>query len=375
MTRQSFTPAAWAVILRLSRFQLTLSLWLMAAILESLIDAAGGASLETALRVTATYSLGLLLALCADCFLMSRNTTVADFSFYKIVGAAIPSGVLMYIVDVIGRALEHGYSLYTNLPIDIILRTRVNCGYFIVLFAFQFTLSWLSASAKALAARERQLIEAELTALRLQLNPHFLYNTLNSIATLVSEAGNSDAEFMLSRLSEFLEATLATKPTMLVPLAAEMDLVQAYLDIEAVRFGDRLRVEYDCEPKLSEMEVPHFILQPLVENVIKHAVAVSCELVTVSVEASAEEADLILRVHDDGPPRPAASNGCTGVGLRNVAARLEAIYGSRGSIETSSAGAGGFVATIRIPLGEACRRTGGDQLQPRPLRAAAGGRS
>ncbi|WP_337186649.1 histidine kinase [Phenylobacterium sp.] len=208
-------------------------------------------------------------------------------------------------------------------------------------------------AAEAEAAAERAELtaqRAQLAALRLQLNPHFLFNTLNAISTLVMERDVVRADQMIERLSDFLRASLSMDPAATIPLGEEMDIAQAYLEIEAVRFEGRLAVELDCPEALRTAQVPGFTLQPLVENAIKYAVAPSLRPVTVQVSAEADGETLILRVADDGDPvDPGMILAGAGVGLANTRARLKNLFGERGTL-SAGRGDSGYLAEVRMPL-------------------------
>ena len=189
---------------------------------------------------------------------------------------------------------------------------------------------------------------ARLSALRYQLNPHFLFNTLNSISSLVMTERTEQAEEMLSQLSDFLRRTLVAGADEQQTLERELETVDSYLAIERVRFGERLAVEIACPPDLREAAMPNFLLQPLVENAVKYGVAESDRQVTIRIEAMREGEDLVVVVEDDGAPIAAKSGG-TGIGLKNVAERLDALYGPRGRVETVRRECG-FLSIVRLPL-------------------------
>jgi signal transduction histidine kinase len=207
-------------------------------------------------------------------------------------------------------------------------------------------------AAEAEAASERAQYatqRAQLAALRLQLNPHFLFNTLNAISTLVMERDHERADRMLERLSDFLRASLSMDPSALIRLAEELDAVQAYLEIEEARFEGRLDVAIDCPEPLRALLVPGFVLQPLVENAIKYAVAPALRPVSVVVSATLDGDDLVLRVTDDGDPvTPGLSIASAGVGLANTRARLANLYGARAGL-TAGRQSRGYFAEIRLP--------------------------
>ena len=199
--------------------------------------------------------------------------------------------------------------------------------------------------AAALAAKQ----EAQLAALRFQINPHFLFNSLNAVMSLVGSGRNRDAETVVARLAEFFRATLSSEPDAMVTLEEELDVLGAYLDIEAARFGERLHVVIDLPDNLARASVPHFLLQPLAENAIKHGVAPSKRTVTVTVSAQAREGRLVVQVRDDGAGGAAAGHGGEGVGLGNVASRLRAHYGEAAALR-SERQPKGFLAEVALPL-------------------------
>ncbi len=202
---------------------------------------------------------------------------------------------------------------------------------------------------KTLAAEANsQASRARLSALRYQLNPHFLFNTLNSISSLVMTDRSKDAEAMLARLSEFLRTTLVANPEAPQTLEGELETVDAYLAIERIRFGDRLGFDLDCPPELRDVEIPHFLLQPLVENAVKHGVAPSARPITISICARRRGEELLITVENDCESTEQSTRG-TQVGLRNVRDRLEAVFGEQGHLETIAREAG-YLALIRIPL-------------------------
>ena len=204
--------------------------------------------------------------------------------------------------------------------------------------------------AEAEAARaEAEAARAEAAALRLQLNPHFLFNTLNSISSLVTLGRKDQAETMIQSLGEFLRASLHADPMADVSLAEEIETLDAYLAIESTRFGDRLNVEIDVAPGLSEAPVPNFILQPLVENAIKHGVAAARGPATLNVSASLDGDVLVLAVVNTREPGEATDDRSgTGIGLANIRQRLAIRYHGRASLETGPI-ADGWRAEIRLP--------------------------
>ena len=198
------------------------------------------------------------------------------------------------------------------------------------------------AQAQAKAQR------AEIQALRYQVNPHFLFNTLNSVSTLVLDGRGEEAERMLRRLSDFLRGGLSADPLEDISLEEEVAQQLVYLDIEKSRFGERIHVETDIDPALACQRVPSFILQPLVENAVKYAVARSTKPVTVRIEAKDMGKRFCLSVTDDGDMgvKPAAG---TGTGLRNVRERLHARYGDDFDFDAGPLGMGGYRVELHLP--------------------------
>jgi len=198
---------------------------------------------------------------------------------------------------------------------------------------------------------EAQLAQAQLQALRMQLHPHFLFNTLNAISALMHR-DIAAAERMLARLSDFLRLTLESGGAPEVPLRQELDLMRRYLEIEQTRFADRLDVRVDVEPTTLEARVPNLILQPLVENAIRHGVARSAAAGRIEIAAHRHNGSLLLEVSDDGPglPADAVRPAREGVGLTNTRARLAQLYGPSSRLDFANRSEGGLHVTLTIPF-------------------------
>ena len=190
---------------------------------------------------------------------------------------------------------------------------------------------------------------AQLRALRYQINPHFLFNTLNSLSTLILRQRNDEAERMIMNLASFFRTSLTGDPTEDVTLSEEIRTQQLYLDIEKNRFPERLLITIDVPPELEQALVPGFILQPLVENAIKYGVSRSVDPVTVAIRARATQDKLLVSVIDDGRPSFEAPAG-TGVGLRNVTDRLITRFDGNASLTYGARVEGGFRVDITLPL-------------------------
>ena len=192
--------------------------------------------------------------------------------------------------------------------------------------------------------------DAELRSLRYQVNPHFLFNTLNSLSSLVMTGKPKEAEAMIQNLSNFYRTSLSSDPLEDVTLAEEVELQRLYLEIESVRYPKRLRVKIDIPDALLGQHVPALILQPLVENAIKYGVSRTTRPVELTISAKAERDVLILSVIDDGEAADPDHIGGNGIGLANVRDRLEARYKSAARLDTQAIPGGGFVANLRLPL-------------------------
>jgi sensor histidine kinase YesM len=210
----------------------------------------------------------------------------------------------------------------------------------------------LEEQSDRLLRLEHQASSAQLAMLRYQLNPHFLFNTLNSISTLVLLKQTERANAMLSRLSSFLRYTLVNEPTGSVTVAQEVETLKLYLEIEKMRFEDRLRPRFEIDPDVSRARLPSLLLQPLVENAIKYAVTPQEEGADIEVSARRLGDRVMIRVKDTGPGAEdewVRAQESTGVGLANIRDRLAQAYGPDQKIDTESNRSGGFSVTIEIP--------------------------
>ena len=199
---------------------------------------------------------------------------------------------------------------------------------------------------------ESQASSAQLAMLRYQLNPHFLFNTLNSISTLVLLKQTERANAMLARLSSFLRYTLVNEPTAKVTLAQEVETLKLYLEIEKMRFEDRLRPRFRIEPDTIGARLPSLLLQPLIENAIKYAVTPAENGADIWITASREGQAVRIEVADNGNDDEAdvAASPSTGVGLANIRDRLSQAYGASHRFETRQNERGGFSVIIEIPF-------------------------
>lgn len=198
---------------------------------------------------------------------------------------------------------------------------------------------------------QSQLVSAQLDALKMQLQPHFLFNTLNAIAVLVRQQKSQGAEQMLGYLSDLLRHVLDDADAREVPLRRELEYLRIYLAIEQVRFADRLRVEISADPAAQEAWVPQLILQPIVENAIRHGIGRSSSPGEITIAASSVGGAVHLRVQDDGPGlMPGGLGDGRGIGLANTRARLRQLYGEEANLEIENRDPRGVGVTISIPL-------------------------
>jgi two-component system, LytTR family, sensor kinase len=198
---------------------------------------------------------------------------------------------------------------------------------------------------------DAQLAEAQLQALQRQLHPHFLFNTLNAISALMHRDVEA-ADQMLARLSDLLRIALDQRGQQEVPLKDELEFLQKYLEIEQARFGDRLTVEFVIDPETLDAQVPNLILQPLVENSIRHAVAVRIEPGHIAVKAKRAGDTLELSVRDNGPGMPPGrlAAPARGLGLSNTRSRLERLYGAAQHLTFAEPPGGGLIVTVSLPF-------------------------
>lgn len=227
---------------------------------------------------------------------------------------------------------------------------------------------WMSLELERRRAdrAEASAQSARLKALQAQLEPHFLFNTLNGISSLVAEGRNDSATAMIARLSDFLRLTLQTAGTPEITLANEMIFVRQYLDIQKLRFGDRLRFEFAIAPQAMDALVPALLLQPLVENAVRHGILPRASGGRVIVSARTLDGRLLLDVDDDGPGIQRSAAPSSGLGLSNTATRLTELYGGLAEFAVGRSKAGGAGVAIRIPLHA-------DAAAGRQLESAGGG--
>ncbi|MBO0797711.1 MAG: histidine kinase [Blastocatellia bacterium] len=244
------------------------------------------------------------------------------------------------------------HRLIGQLPADVIFYwTIVGAGY-----AFEYYRRYREQQLQAahLELRttqlETQLVQAQLQALKMQLHPHFLFNTLHAISALMDDDVKG-ARRMIARLSELLRLTLESAGRQEVSLRQELDALERYLEIEQIRFQDRLTVKLAVAPETLDASVPNLILQPLVENAVRHGIAPRSTAGRIEIRAERHDVMIELQVIDDGPGLLAGEEQFKeGIGLANTRARLRQLYGDEHRIEIRDAEAGGLIVSLSIPF-------------------------
>ncbi|HEY6640527.1 sensor histidine kinase [Povalibacter sp.] len=195
-----------------------------------------------------------------------------------------------------------------------------------------------------------QLAAAQLGALKMQLQPHFLFNTLGAIMVLMQQSKTEQAQAMLARLGDLLRLTLEDVNAQEVPLWRELEFLRLYLSIEQIRFADRLNVEITTDPDAAEAHVPHMVLQPIVENAVRHGLGQSEDAVLIEVRVIGMGSNLVMTVLDNGPGSSSSGFEGKGIGLANTRDRLRHLYGDKASLQARNRPTGGVQVTITIPL-------------------------
>lgn len=220
-------------------------------------------------------------------------------------------------------------------------------------YLFRYYLAYQERALRA-SQLEASLAVASLESLKSQLHPHFLFNTLNAIVVLVRKNRNDEAEDMLTGLSDLLRHSLQNIGVQEVSLRDEIYFLRTYLEIEQARFKDRLKVLFEIEPETLKASVPNLILQPLVENSIRHGVGKKPNAGFVVITATRQNGDLMMQVRDDGPGLPedwlASGERGFGIGIANTRARLRQLYGDAQTFEIRNAEGGGATAVLKIPF-------------------------
>ncbi|MBW3166960.1 sensor histidine kinase [Qipengyuania flava] len=347
-------------------WNLQLAGWGGATLLRAMSALANGQSpdrLVIILIATITgFSLSLILAVIYGQVIRQRPlVTWGSTALVLALATGVYAFIDSWVLQVAGAATDGNFaSLFVGIYfIDLVLLGAWSALYYAINFFLQ-----VEEQADRLERLEAQATSAQLAMLRYQLNPHFLFNTLNSISTLVLLKQSETANAMLTRLSSFLRHTLVTQPGGKVTVAQEIETLQLYLGIEQMRFEERLRSDFRVEPDAAKAQLPAMLLQPLVENAIKYGVSPQEEGAEIAIVAQVVGPRLRVTVSDTGPGmtmnnieaglpavRPThARRDSTGVGLANIRDRLAQAYGEEHRFEIRSPESGGFSVLIELPF-------------------------
>jgi hypothetical protein len=251
------------------------------------------------------------------------------------------SFVVYYVIFPMAPAPAHWFIKHVDAMVAMMWTFLAWCG---VYFALSF--------GDRLRTTEAMALDAENRMLRYQLDPHFLFNIHSALATLIHDGRNDEAERVVLSLSAFLRRSLIKSPTDQAPLTEELRAMREYMDVEAARFGERLRFIEHVDPDVGGARTPSFILQPLLENAIKHGLGESAQPITVELGARREGEALTLWVQDDGDGARGKipTRDSLGVGLENVRRRLQSLYGAAATLVTEPCAPHGFRVTLTLPL-------------------------
>jgi signal transduction histidine kinase len=250
-----------------------------------------------------------------------------------------------------GSYFTVAFKWFTSMEVNFQLRLLV---YFVILMISHAVYYYRRYQEETLenSRLEMQLAQAQIQALKMQLQPHFLFNTLHSLSALLY-TNTRAAEEMISRLIDFLNLTLQNSGEQLVTLEKELQFLKTYLEIEQVRFQDRLSVSLEIEPQTLSAQVPNLIMQPIVENAIRHGIAPMTSPGTICIRSRKIDGMLQLQIQDNGAGIPENGNGVKsreGLGLANTKSRLTQLYGRLQKMELSRTGQGGLLVTLEIPF-------------------------
>ncbi|RZJ18870.1 MAG: hypothetical protein EON91_03680 [Brevundimonas sp.] len=335
-------------------------LWVFVALLTSMLSVLAGYARAIGEYGTIAFGLVTGVAVAGALFVIFRAMArrPAWLAMVGIISAVIAAGIIQMVADYSGQFVIHAFTPTTMPDYSPPSLAKVALVYMSI-YATNAALFWVTFANRRVREQHLLLVEgetaalrSELRVLRLQLNPHFMFNALSALSSLILSGRNADADRMTQNLSEFLRATIDIDAGQDVSLAEELSILDAYLAVESVRFGDKLILDVDCAPEVAGAMVPNLLLQPLVENAMKYAVQPSMGPVSVRIIARRKVDRLILSVVDGGAilprsgalPRPGA-----GVGLNAVRARVALRFGETAAFVAGPAGAG-FRAEIDIPL-------------------------
>lgn len=333
----------------------------MLTIGRAVVDPWSGEAAGTAHLLAEGFELALWMILTPVVFGIATRLPLDRDRWAQVVGTHLVIGLVVASVvnglDGLGRLwAEPGVQSWQPIQDWINLSFAHELAVYLAILAAGFARNYFYRSQereRQAAQLEAQLAEARLEALRMQINPHFLFNTLHAISSMVEDRPG-EVHRMVARLSELLRYALDSTATHEVPLEQEIGFLRRYIEIQQIRFEDRLASHIDIEPGLSDALVPSLILQPVVENAITHGASQTSEQIgRVWITAELEETDLLLRVQDNGPgleEGQSPGDEAEGIGLENTRARLANLYGEAGRLHVSAdEERGGLRVEIAIP--------------------------
>lgn len=332
---------------------LTLAFWLSNYVILTLGNLASDKLLSLALMRAGLTGFGL--ALCYVIYSLLQKISPTSFK-RRVIVIAILSAVA---AEVYAWATYYGYAFLDPQIASTTIRWSVaiqNLAFWTWFFLAWAGLCLALEYSFAVKEQERRSSElqalahdAKLRALHNQVNPHFLFNSLNSISALIIDARVGEADRMVGRLADFFRMTMAVDPTSDIPLKREIELQRVYLDIEQIRFPD-LRFKIEIPPSLLNAAVPSLLLQPIIENAVKYGVTTSAPPAQIGIKAQRDGDQLVISVTDSGSPQNSPLKPGAGIGLRNVRARLQERFGNAQSLVARRNGVEGFEVVIRLPL-------------------------
>lgn len=340
---------------------LTLAVWAMHYAMRTMLSMMPGDSwIEPGSLIARTVASSVGIALCLAIHAALRK---ADSNRpWRVLGYALalsfPAAMLLtWAGEYIFRYFTDYYAMYPDRWMSSMELGETYKAYQWNLFAWCALYAAARNNAEVrrrdqqLAAATNAAQQAQLLALRLQVNPHFLFNTLNTLAGLIVLGRTSESEKMVLSLSRFLRYTLSRTPSQLTTLADEVGMLRQYLEIEAARFSDRLKVTWDIPSSCTQAMVPSLILLPLVENALKYGLGGSDRPVEIAIGARAEDGQLVLSVEDDGGSAHGNAGSGLGIGLSNARQRLAALYGDDARLDSAPL-EHGWRSVIRVPWQE-----------------------
>ena len=289
------------------------------------------------IRITrTTWASGIIIHIVAGILLSSFTMAMRPVLSWLILGLANDAVTMARIIRALYSFLDFGMMSYL---INILIS-----------FSFEYFYRVRERDLR-MTQLETQLVQSQLHALKMQLQPHFLFNTMNAIAMLARKNDTDSVLQMINRLSALLRRALTEQTAQTIPLREEIELVKLYLEIEQVRFNDKLSVRFDVAPDALDALVPNFLLQPLVENAVRHGIAVSSKGGSILIAAKTERDQLLLTIYDSGPGLNGELSDLTGhgIGLANTIARLQKLYGEQSTFMLSGKNGSGTTATVSIP--------------------------